>query len=803
MRKSRLHQQFVHTYFLSNIFRFAIFTAILFGAFCTLGKAQSVLFQLPDTTADNGENLALDLTTERFEEIVSVQFSINWDASVIQYQSFGLTDLENVAIGATDADEGVLRLSWFALDGIPKTLPDGSSIVRLNFTAIGMEGDSTGLLITDNPLPVQIARATDMPGIFEPIDMEQDTGSVKIFSEEPLFVEATFTSEDVSCFELNDGLINATISTNIDPLTYSWSGPNMFTSSEEDVSNLEAGDYQLVITDTEGTIFLDTTLTISQPEMALAIASITTDTSACDAPTGTAEVAATGGTAPYTFDIGNGPVDEPLLEQLSSGDYDLTITDANGCAVEDNFTIPSPPAPELDLGSNINVCEGETVTLTAGDYQGYSWSTGESTSSIEVTENGTYGLTVTNAFNCEATDEVEVSFTDNFEITVEDDQLGVCPGDSVQLQVSAGDAFEWVDPTGTLNDPELPNPFASPTEATVYTVIATSECGNDTATISVDIYPVPEVDLGEDQSLCELGSTELDAGNFATYAWSTGATTATITAEETGTYAVTVTNDQGCQGTDTVNLTFSEGFELVIENDFLEVCPGDSIELLVSGGDVYQWADTSGTLSSLTIANPMASPQFPTAYTVVASNDCGTDMATLVVELLTTEAYAGPDTCVAVDTEAQLLAFGGVEYEWIETPYPVSDVKSPDPTTMPEDSATYVVSITDAGGCTTVDSMTVFVANNVEFINAVNMITPNGDGKNDVLEFRGLNKFNLNSLKVYNRWGDLVYQKVNYQLDAERWDGTKNGQPLPAGNYFYVLSLRSGEIKQTLTIVRE
>jgi len=95
------------------------------------------------------------------------------------------------------------------------------------------------------------------------------------------------------------------------------------------------------------------------------------------------------------------------------------------------------------------------------------------------------------------------------------------------------------------------------------------------------------------------------------------------------------------------------------------------------------------------------------------------------------------------------------------------------------------------------------VANNPLDILAINLITPNGDGKNDVLEFGNISKYGVNSLKVYNRWGDLIYNKVNYQDDEERFDGTYKGKQLPAGNYFYVLAFRDGEIKQTLTILRE
>jgi gliding motility-associated-like protein len=123
---------------------------------------------------------------------------------------------------------------------------------------------------------------------------------------------------------------------------------------------------------------------------------------------------------------------------------------------------------------------------------------------------------------------------------------------------------------------------------------------------------------------------------------------------------------------------------------------------------------------------------------------------------------------------------------------------------MPEDSTTYFVSITDINGCVTEDQVTVLVANNpVETILAVNLITPNEDGLNDVLDFGSIEKYGSNSLKVYNRWGNLVYQKLNYQSDESRFDGTYKGKPLPAGNYFYVLSFRQGSVKQTLTLIRE
>ncbi len=113
--------------------------------------------------------------------------------------------------------------------------------------------------------------------------------------------------------------------------------------------------------------------------------------------------------------------------------------------------------------------------------------------------------------------------------------------------------------------------------------------------------------------------------------------------------------------------------------------------------------------------------------------------------------------------------------------------------------------IIDANGCTTFDDVVVQVgANPTQFVKRVNLITPNGDGQNDQLYFGDIGKFGPNTLRVFNRWGSIVYERVNYQKDNNRFDGTYKGKELPAGTYYYVLAFRNGEeIKQTLAIVRE
>jgi len=162
------------------------------------------------------------------------------------------------------------------------------------------------------------------------------------------------------------------------------------------------------------------------------------------------------------------------------------------------------------------------------------------------------------------------------------------------------------------------------------------------------------------------------------------------------------------------------------------------------------------------------------------------------------------DTCVFAGRELELRVSGGAEYQWDENAeFPLNAYNIFNPKTTPEDSTFYAVEILDNNGCLTSDTVFVAVVTNpTENIPHINTLTPNGDGENDFLEFgTSATKFGPNRLTVMNRWGDVVYERINYQFDSERFDGTKNGKLLPAGTYYYVLAFSDSEIKQTLLII--
>lgn len=613
---------------------------------------ESLILQLPDTVAAAEDTLRLDIIARNFSDIVSVQFSINWDASVVQYVTFAETNLPFVAIGNAGAANGSLRFSWFDIQGAGQTLADGSSIIRFVFFVNGEPGDFTEVNITDMPLDIQIFRATETNGQFEEVTLDQQNGSVLVAGGAGVNFQVT----NVSCNSGDDGAINTTVTTP-GAASVRWSGPNNFQSTDEDISNLIAGNYTLEILDSNGAVLLDSTVSLSQPATALQIENVDVTNASCASPNGAATINASGGVAPYQFNIGDGFERTNRFAMLTPGDYTVTVRDTNNCEVMENFTIELTDAPELNLMDTVYLCDGENALL--------------------------------------------------------------------------------------------------------------------------------------------------DAGAFNTYAWSNGAVTRSISVSEPGTFSVTVSDAPGCEASDTIQVVSGAAAVADIQSEKTAICPGDSVQLTATGGDLFQWRDESGTLSATDIAAPFASPTEETTYFVEVSNGCASSKDSILIQVYEINSGVSPDTCIGPGDELELQAFGGVAYFWFVNQYPVSDNTIPNPTVSPEDSTSYFVLITDANGCENLDTIQVLVANNPLDILAINLITPNGDGKNDVLEFGSISKYGVNSLKIYNRWGDLIYNKVNYQDDDERFDGTYKGKDLPAGNYFYVLAFRTGEIKQTLTILRE
>jgi gliding motility-associated-like protein len=155
-------------------------------------------------------------------------------------------------------------------------------------------------------------------------------------------------------------------------------------------------------------------------------------------------------------------------------------------------------------------------------------------------------------------------------------------------------------------------------------------------------------------------------------------------------------------------------------------------------------------------------------------------------------ADAGTDFFITIGDTVILNVFTEGIPEWSPA-YELSCTECYNPLASPEITTTYTVTSTDAGGCIATDELTVYVDTEPVFDFFIpNTFTPNGDGFNDVFTAYGPDLLQIASLRIYDRWGAILFEAAELQpgSNVQGWDGTKNGELLLPGVYAYVMELR-------------
>ncbi|RYH74568.1 T9SS type A sorting domain-containing protein [Flavobacteriaceae bacterium 144Ye] len=375
--------------------------------------------------------------------------------------------------------------------------------------------------------------------------------------------------------------------------------------------------------------------------------------------------------------------------------YTVTVFDESGSnSDQDDVAVTVNAIPEANAGEDVSVCFGNSITLTASGGSTYLWSTGETTESITVSPSETtiYSVEVFEN-NCSSSDEVLVTVSELPIINAGED-VTINLGESITLTASGGDTYLWD------TDEASESITVSPIETTTYTVTGfVADCeASDTVTVTVVDNSVV-ADAGEDVSICEGEEVVLTATGGATYEWSTGETTQSITVSPTETiiYTVTVFDESGSNSDqDDVAVTVN-AYPIANAGEDVSVCLGNSITLTASGGSTYLWS-TGETTESITV-----SPSETTIYSVeVFENDCSSidEVMVTVNEIPTVD--AGSNVTISLGESTTLTAFGADTYLWStgETTQSI--------TVSPTETSTY--SVTGfINGCENTDTVTVFL----------------------------------------------------------------------------------------------
>lgn len=415
----------------------------------------------------------------------------------------------------------------------------------------------------------------------------------------------------------------------------------------------------------------------------------------------------------------------PDASPTATTTYVVTLTDANNCSNTDDIEVTVNPLPSVDAGSNDDLCEGDTIQLSASGALTYIWTPADSISNTGIFNplvypitTTTYTVTGTDINTCENTDNVIITVNTNPTANAGNDITYLCPGASVQLNGSGGNTYVW-SPVATLDDPNINDPVSTPSDTVNLELLVTDLNGcTDIDSLLIVVNDNPPSDAGPDTSIC-LGNSVVIGGNptsiaGSAYNWNQGGTlddntfanpSATPIADTE--YIVTVNNDT-CTSTDTIMVT-TLALPIISAGNDVQICISDSTALNASGGLSYLWTPSAG-LSNDTIFNPNASPSDTTTYTINGTdvNGCSnSDQVIVIVNPLPTITTSGDDVICDGDT-ITINASGGSGYSWAPSGS-LSSSNSSNSEAFPTSTTIYIVNVTDTNNCLDSASLTITV----------------------------------------------------------------------------------------------
>ncbi len=393
------------------------------------------------------------------------------------------------------------------------------------------------------------------------------------------------------------------------------------------------------------------------------------------------------------------------ISATTSGSYTVVTTNASGCSATSAptvVTVNANPSDTVTANGPITFCSGGSVTLTAAPGLTYSWSNSTSGQSINVTQNGTYKVTVTNTTNCTAVSTpitVTVNPTPNDTITA-NGPVTFCAGGNVVLNAATGLTYHWSNGATTSG--------ITVTQSGTYDVSLTATGGctavSNSIVVAVNALPNDTVTITGPTTFCAPGSVTLTAEPGLSYNWTGGSSAQSIVVSQTGNYSVTVTNGNNCSAVSTpVSVTAGQTpSDTVTLNGPTTFCTGGSVMLTAAAGNNYHWSNNASS-QSITVGQSGTY-----SVTITNSANCSAsstpDSITVNSNPSTTITTSGPVT-FCQGGSVTLTAPAGNTYLWSTTDVSQGITVS--------QTGNYTVTITNSNNCSAVSSPIAVTANSL------------------------------------------------------------------------------------------
>lgn len=495
--------------------------------------------------------------------------------------------------------------------------------------------------------------------------------------------------------------------------------------------------------------------------------------------------------------LDNPNIPNPIASPTRTVTYVLTVTDDCGNTRTDDVTVNVGNLIAPDAGPDIDYCIGETTQIQAratGDVT-YAWSPGIGLSDptiaepiVSATSTTTYTLTVSDSAGCTQSDQVIVTVNPLPIATAIAAENEICIGAQTSLTAAGGTTYNWFSGQG-FGNPNSATISVSPTANALFEVAVEDANGcRDTASVAVTVNPLPVIEAGDDQRICEGSSVGLQATGASTYTWTPAAglsdpTIANPVATPNGssTFTVVGRDDNGCEGQDQVTVSETPA-PSITGMPFESTCVGQPLTLSVSGADRYEWSNGATSPDNEIVVN--IDSRF---WVIPESNGCVGD--TFFIDVT---ANQPPTISILPSSISGLAPFTvnfpnpGVASTYLWNFGDGNASNSPTPTHVYDLPGQYLVEVELASpfGCTTSGLVGIIDIASPE-VYIPNAFSPNNDGFNDFFDLK-LKRSEGFNLKIFNRWGRLVFQSQDPSI---HWDGTIDGRPSPIGVYTYLLEV--------------
>ncbi len=338
-------------------------------------------------------------------------------------------------------------------------------------------------------------------------------------------------TQNVSCNGLSDGAISISVSGGTSPYTYSWTGPGGYTSSSEDISSLAAGTYNLTVNDANSCSQTITPITITEPT-SVSVTYTSQDETCVGYADGSIDLTVSGGTGPYTFSwTGPGGFTSANedISGLSTGTYNVTVSDANNCQQTQSVTLSTSNIYSADFTVVTPICEtGQTNISYTGNAPGgstFTWDFGglnivSGTGSGPYVLNGTGGSTYTVSLVVDNSGCSSAPYTQDIQIDAQptanagpDDEVCGTAYTLAGSSPSAGSGLWTVSPSLTINNSSsaISTVTASSYGTYNFTWTITNGTCSDQDNVSITFDEQPVANAGSDDHICgnnyTLGAT--------------------------------------------------------------------------------------------------------------------------------------------------------------------------------------------------------------------------------------------------------------------------------------------------------